>query len=191
MVLGATLLLVSLGQYGYMMLRQHQLRQQLELQYQQLDRPLPPGAAGERQAAYARTPTRGPRAEDADLRLVIPAIHMDDAVVHGTSYNDLLVAPGLLAGSPLPAEGGNTVIAGHRDTFFRQVADLHAGDFVELDSGGQAYEYEVTGREIVSPSDTAVLDNTPRAELTLVTCYPTYWIGPAPKRLIVTAARVQ
>jgi|SRR6185437_10448071 len=174
LVLGAALLIASLGQYGYMMLRQHQLRQR----WQQLNSPATTHAP---RAKTAALPEGG-----APMRLIIPSIQLDDVVVRGTSYEDLLAAPGWLEGTPLPGQG-NTVIAGHRDTFFRHVADLRAGDAIVVRSGGEQYQYTVTGREIVKPSETSVLANTAAPRLTLVTCYPTYWLGPAPDRLIVEA----
>ncbi|HUX66922.1 MAG TPA: class D sortase [Terriglobales bacterium] len=165
---GFFLLLASLGQFGYMLLRQHQLRQQWD----------------HRTAAPGAPAARG-------LRLQIPSIGLDDVVVRGTSYADLLAAPGLLAGSPLPANGGNTVIAAHRDTFFRHLAELRPGAAIFLRQGPRLFAYRVAARAIVKPTDTAVLANTPQPRLTLITCYPTYWLGPAPDRLVVTAARVR
>jgi LPXTG-site transpeptidase (sortase) family protein len=172
LVAGAVLLAVSLGQYGFMMWRQHQLRRE----WNSINTP---GASGVQPVSL--------RANAAGMRLLIPSLHLDDVVVRGTNYEDLLVAPGWLDGSPPPGQG-NTVIAGHRDTFFRHVADLEIGDAIELDRGGRAYQYKVKSRQIVQPTDTWVLANTPQPQLTLVTCYPTYWIGPAPERLIVQAA---
>ncbi|MGH9480498.1 MAG: class D sortase [Terriglobales bacterium] len=170
--LGLALVLAALGQYGFMALRQRQLLRQ----WNQLGAPVS-GAAPSRYAP--------------GLRLIIPGIHLDAAVVRGTSYRDLLIAPGLLAGSALPGGRGNTIIAGHRDTFFRHLNELHPGDAIEVQSRGRAFDYRVTGRAIVKPSDTWVLANTRSPRLTLVTCYPTYWLGPAPDRLIVTAAPVR
>lgn len=168
-LLGAALLVACLGQYGFMVVRQHQLR----AQWNRMNVP-----SGNSQAAAAAP----------DMRLLIPSIQMDDAVVRGTTYEDLLVAPGLLEGTPPPGGDGNTVIAGHRDTFFRHVADLHPGDTIILRSQGKIYLYQVNGRRIVKPSQTGVLASQGHPELTLVTCYPTYWIGPAPDRLIVQAS---
>lgn len=168
-VLGVGLLAASLGQYGFMSWRQHELRQQ----WNALNRPAPTHAA----------------AAASGLRLRIPSIYLDDAVIRGTSYEDLLVAPGLLEGSPLPAQGGNTVIAGHRDTFFRRLADLQLGNAIQLTSGGREYDFRVTNRQIVAPTDVSVLAATSSPRLTLITCYPTYWIGPAPDRLVVQAGR--
>ncbi|HVA63930.1 MAG TPA: class D sortase [Terriglobales bacterium] len=165
--LGTVLLLASLGQFGYMLLRQHQLRQQWN-----------------RSSAADVAAPSVPRG----LRLQIPSIGLDDVVVGGTSYADLLAAPGLLEGSPLPAAGGNTVIAGHRDTFFRHVGDLRPGAAIFLRQGARVFAYQVTSRAIIKPTQTAVLANTPQSRLTLVTCYPPYWLGPAPDRLVITAA---
>ena len=176
LILGAVLLAVSLGQYGFMLWRQHQLQRQWNSINTPAGQQPAPGRPGN--AAELRL---------AELRLIVPSIHLNDVVVRGTSYEDLLVAPGWLDGSPAPG-AGNTVIAGHRDTFFRHVADLEIGDAIEVDKGGRSYDYQVTSRRIVRPTDTGVLANTPQPELTLVTCYPTYWIGPAPERLIVQAA---
>jgi len=175
LILGAVLLTVSLGQYGFMLWRQHQLQRQ----WNSINTPAGALSATDQPAGHAMS--------QAELRLIIPGIHLNDVVVRGTSYEDLLVAPGWLDGSPAPG-AGNTVIAGHRDTFFRHVADLEIGDAIEVEDGGRSFDYQVTSRRIVRPTDTGVLDNTPQPELTLVTCYPTYWIGPAPERLIVQAA---
>lgn len=169
-LIGVALLIAALGQYGFMSWRQHELRRQ----WNGINQP----------AARHRSPA------DQDLRLRIAGIHLDDAVVRGTSYEDLLVAPGLLAGSPLPAQGGNTVIAGHRDTFFRRISDLKLGDTIELQSRGRDFIYRVSHREIVPPTEISVLAPTASPRLTLITCYPTYWIGPAPDRLVVEATRV-
>jgi len=175
LILGALLLVASLGQYGFMFWRQHQLQRQ----WNSINTP-----AGARSAADQPA---GHPVSEAGLHLIIPGIHLNEVVVRGTSYEDLLVAPGWLDGSPAPG-AGNTVIAGHRDTFFRHVANLAPGDAIEVEHSGRDYTYQVTSRRIVQPTDTEVLDNTPQPELTLVTCYPTYWIGPAPERLIVQAA---
>lgn len=171
LILGIALLVASLCQYGYMALRQRGLRQQWNAMK----------APGHGTASVAA---------ERGMRLIIPSIHLDDAVVRGTTYEDLLVAPGLLEGSPLPAAGGNTVIAGHRDTFFRRVAELSPGAEIVVLSGGREFDYQVTGREIAKPNQTSVLAATRYPQLTLVTCYPTYWIGPAPERLIIQAAQV-
>jgi sortase A len=84
-----------------------------------------------------------------------------------------------------PGELGNAVISGHRDTFFRHIHELEKGDQVYVERGGRRMVYEVTGKKIVEPDDVSVASPTKDSELTLITCYPTYYIGPAPKRLVV------
>lgn len=160
-----------MGQYGYMIYEQHALS--AELNRVAASRPAVPEPARE--------------VENEPERLVIPSIHLDDVVVRGTDYRDLLRGPGMLDGSPLPGEIGNSVIAGHRDTYFRHVSDLKLGDTILVERDGATYRFTVESRQIVRPQQTSVLGPTPDAVLTLVTCYPTYWVGPAPKRLIVRA----
>src|SRR5262249_13937678 len=80
---------------------------------------------------------------------------------------------------------GNAVITAHRDTFFRHIFELEKGDEINIQRDGQVYRYEVTGKKVVAPTDLSVIRPTPDAQLTLITCYPTYYIGPAPERLVV------
>ena len=82
-------------------------------------------------------------------------------------------------------------IAGHRDGFFRGLKDLVIGDLIELDTvqGTEAYRVERTW--VVSPEDVSVLDPTSTRALTLVTCYPFYFVGSAPDRFILRAVRVE
>ena len=118
-------------------------------------------------------------------RLTIPNINLDVVVAEGTSRRSLLVGPGHIQNSPQPGERGNSVITGHRDTFFRRIYELNKGDNILVQRAGREFRYEVIGKRIVKPDDTAVLKPTPDAQLTLITCYPTYYIGPAPERLVV------
>jgi sortase A len=119
--------------------------------------------------------------------LYIPRIGLEAAILEGTNSKSLLLAPGHLENTPGPGEAGNSVIAGHRDTFFRHIHELAAGDDIFVRRGGRQYHYVVTNKSIVRPSDTWVASGTRDNRLTLVTCYPTYYIGPAPKRLVVVA----
>ena len=120
-------------------------------------------------------------------RLVIPKIHLDVVVVEGTSRHQLLVGPGHIEDTALPGTPGNDVITGHRDTFFRHIFELNKGDIIELQRNGATYQYEVTSKKIVDPSDVSVIQPTRDPQLTLITCYPTYFIGPAPERLVVAS----
>ena len=91
--------------------------------------------------------------------------------------------------SAAPGTDGNSGIAGHRDGFFRRLKDIEAGDTLVLETLQRKERYRVVGIWIVNPDDVSVLDPTPHRALTLVTCYPFYFVGPAPKRYIVRAVR--
>lgn len=123
-------------------------------------------------------------------RLTIPKINLDSFVVEGTSHKALLHGPGHLKSSAEPGQPGNVVISAHRDTFFRHVFELEKGDQVHLEHDGKTAIYEVTGKKVVDPDDVEVLRQTKEPRLTLITCYPTYYIGPAPQRAIVIAKLV-
>ncbi len=128
--------------------------------------------------------------DDGLTRLSIPSISFDAVVVEGTSHRALLLGPGHLEDTPAPGSTGNSVISGHRDTFFRHIHELEKGDPILVRRNGKTFHYQVTGKQIVQPTDMSVLKPSNDAELTLITCYPTYYIGPAPKRLVVTSKLV-
>jgi LPXTG-site transpeptidase (sortase) family protein len=128
----------------------------------------------------------------ADITLLsIPKIDLEAAILETTSKKSLLLAPAHLEKTAWPGETGNSVVAGHRDTFFRRLNELQNGDDVLVTRGQRQYHYVVSNKSIVSPSDISVTMPTSDSRLTLVTCYPTYYIGPAPKRLIVVATLQQ
>lgn len=173
----AGLLLISYvaAQYAWMYMEQQRFSR--ELQTQQTQTPA-------NQAAIATQPDK---VGAALARLLIPKIHLDVAVVEGTSRKALLAGPGHLVNTALPGDEGNVVLAGHRDTFFRHLGELARGDSIILDRGGKKFDYQVTGTEIVEPGDTEVLSSSSPYQLTLITCYPFHYLGPAPKRYIVFA----
>lgn len=174
---GVALLVVSLGQYAWMEI------EQLHLQHQWREAEiLSPEHLAD---AVPGLPASGTGTEL--IRLQIPKVHLDDMVVRGTSYRDLLAGPGLLKGTPLPGDRGNSVLAAHRDTYFRHLSDLGQGDVILVRREGKLFTFKIMRREIVSPDDTSVLSSSRQPQLTLVTCYPTYWIGPAPERFILQA----
>jgi len=123
--------------------------------------------------------------------LSIPKINLEAAILESTTRKSLLLAPGHVEKTAWPGEGGNSVIAGHRDTFFRRLNELQNGDDVLVTRGQRQYHYVVSSKSIVNPSEISVTLPSSDARLTLVTCYPTYYIGPAPKRLIVVATLQQ
>jgi sortase A len=84
---------------------------------------------------------------------------------------------------------GNTVIAAHRDTFFRPLRDVRRHDSIVVSTACGSFEYTVDSTEVVDPHNVSVLRKTKDAELTLVTCFPFTYVGPAPQRIIVHAHR--
>jgi sortase A len=114
------------------------------------------------------------------LRLQVP-------VFDGTDDLTLNRGAGWILGTARPGEPGNIGIAGHRDGFFRGLKDVAVGDAVALKTAGGRALYAIDEIEIVSPDRVDVLKARPSPSLTLVTCYPFYFIGPAPQRFIVHA----
>lgn len=119
--------------------------------------------------------------------LSIPKIGLEVPVLAGTDDLTLNRGVGLIEGSPRPGEVGNAGIAGHRDGFFRGLKDVGVGDTIEVRSLSARHLYVVESIRIVQPADVSVLDPTPSPALTLVTCYPFYFVGSAPQRYIVRA----
>jgi sortase A len=122
--------------------------------------------------------------------LRIPKLRLEVAVLPGTDDRTLDRALGHIEGTALPGTDGNLGIAGHRDGFFRGLKDIAPGDVVELETRQGQDVYQVERAWIVKPDDVSVLDPTPTRTLTLVTCYPFYFVGSAPQRFIVRAVRV-
>jgi sortase A len=120
-------------------------------------------------------------------KLTIPSAGISAIVLEGADSGLLKVAPGHIPGTALPGEDGNVAIAGHRDTFFRNLEAIRNGDSVLLTTPKGTYEYKVDSTEVVDPARTDVLEPSGSPALTLVTCYPFHWIGSAPKRFIVRA----
>jgi LPXTG-site transpeptidase (sortase) family protein len=143
-------------------------------------------AEWQRQAATVSIPGKAPVSPDQMLtRLQIPKIQVDAIVVEGASRRELSEGPGHMKQTAQPGETGNAVITAHRDTFFRHIYELNKGDQIQVRRSGRTFTYEVTGKRIVMPEDISVIKPTDNPQLTLITCYPTYYIGPAPKRLVV------
>jgi sortase A len=120
-------------------------------------------------------------------RMDIPRLGMSVAVLQGTSSRILRLGIGHIAGTPLPGEDGNIGIAGHRDTFFRGLKDIRKNDEIQLQAASGLSRYEVDWAKVVANDDQSVLAPSTESALTLVTCYPFYFVGPAPKRFVVRA----
>jgi sortase A len=132
------------------------------------------------------------RLADGDVigELSVPRLGVNVIVVQGDSQRDLRRAVGHIPGTSLPGQGGNVALAGHRDTFFRPLRDIREGDFITLKTPGGEYEYEVQSTSIVGPRHVDVLKPSQDNVLTLVTCFPFYYVGPAPNRFIVRARQI-
>ena len=124
---------------------------------------------------------------DSIGEIQIPRIGLTAIVVQGESPAILQRAVGHLAGTALPGESGNVVLAGHRDTFFRPLKNVRAGDAITLRTRRGDFEYVVESTAVVRPSNVDVIQPTTRRTLTLITCFPFSYLGPAPDRFIVRA----
>jgi LPXTG-site transpeptidase (sortase) family protein len=120
--------------------------------------------------------------------LRIPKIHLEAPLFEGTDHITLNHAVGRIAGTARPGEPGNIGIAGHRDGFFRGLKDVGVGDTIELQTLKGSDSYIVGQIQIVNPGQVEVLRPRSVPSLTLVTCYPFYFVGSAPRRYIVTAS---
>jgi len=140
--------------------------------------------------AATRLHGAGPPTGFPFARLRIQKIGLSVTVIEGTEPRDLLKAPGHLVGSALPGQPENCIIAGHRDLHFRHLGSLRPGDRVELEGANGTAVYQVESAQVIDPSKTSVLDPGDQPVLTLVTCYPFHYIGPAPRRFVVVARLV-
>lgn len=119
--------------------------------------------------------------------LSIARVGLQVPVFPDTSERNLNRGAGWVEGTAAPDDGGNMAIAAHRDGYFRVLKDVALGDVLVLESLTREQNYRVTEISIVDPSDTSPLFATADDVVTLVTCYPFYFVGHAPQRYIVRA----
>ena len=117
--------------------------------------------------------------------LTIPSVKLEAPIFEGTTELTLNRGIGRIEGTAEVGAFGNLGLAGHRDGYFRVLKDVHVGDTIDVQSLASTAHYRVTEISIVEPTDVQVLAATDDATLTLVTCYPFYFIGEAPQRYIV------
>jgi sortase A len=137
------------------------------------------------------TPTRPRRISEIVGRLEIPRLKMSAMVREGANERTLSSAVGHIPGTAFPGAAGNVALAGHRDTFFRGLRNIREDDLIDFQTEQGAYSYRVESTSIVGPRDVSVLKASAGNTLTLVTCYPFYYVGSAPKRFIVRATEVR
>jgi sortase A len=123
--------------------------------------------------------------------LHIPKLKLRAALLEGTEASELARGVGHYIGSGIPGTGGNSVLAGHRDTVFRNLGKLAKGDTLEVTTKEGTFVYVVTGSKITGSKELVTIQETDASTLTLITCYPFTYIGPAPDRYILTAEMQQ
>jgi sortase A len=124
-------------------------------------------------------------------RIAIPRIGVSSVILEGDDKDTLALSVGHVPGTALPGSDGNVALAAHRDTFFRGLEHIRAGDDIKLTSIGSDRADRVESTRVVAPADVYVLKETGLPTLTLVTCYPFHYVGPAPKRFIVQAQLIR
>ncbi len=132
-------------------------------------------------------------------KVEIGRLNLTAVVRQGVTAETLSLAVGHVPSTAMPGQPGNFAIAAHRDTLFRALKDIHTGDIVTFQSANGVFTYQVVATKIVKPTDVSVLQpngggliqDPPKNLLTMITCYPFYYVGSAPKRFIVEAKMLQ
>lgn len=132
-----------------------------------------------------------PQSGSAIAVLKLERLRMRVPVFEGTDDVVLNEGAGWIEGTAKPGQKGNVAIAAHRDGFFRVLKDVQLGDVIELQLPDRTMFYRVRKTEIVQPDDNHVLLSQQQPTLTLVTCYPFYYVGSAPERFIVEASLIE
>jgi sortase A len=136
----------------------------------------------------SNAPSRADKVAEVPLAILrIPKIQLEVPVLHGTDEITLNRGVGQIAGTAAPGEKGNIGIAGHRDGFFRNLKEISRGDVIEIETTSASEIYVVDHILVTGPDDVSVLQSRDTQSLTLVTCYPFHFIGPAPRRFVVEA----
>jgi LPXTG-site transpeptidase (sortase) family protein len=117
----------------------------------------------------------------------IPRLAISSVVEEGVDSSTLWEAVGHIPGTAMPGEAGNSALAAHRDTYFRGLGDVEIRDVIVFRSPTANFRYRVESMRIVEADATDALPHSATPTLSLVTCYPFLYVGPAPKRFIVTA----
>jgi sortase A len=141
----------------------------------------------------APNPAPAPPLRRGDVigELDIPRLQMSVMVFEGDDAGILRQGAGHIPGTALSSGSGNIGIGAHRDTYFRPLRAIHANDVISLKTPAGTSRYAVTETEIVEPSEVSVLARATGRDLTLVTCYPFFYIGSAPERFIVHARLIE
>src|SRR5688572_27496538 len=127
---------------------------------------------------------RLPKLSEGDLlgKLEIPRLRLSVMIMEGVAEKTLKLGGGHIRGTAYPGAPGNSGLAAHRDTFFRKLRNVRKDDLIQFTTRSQTLFYRVASTTVVDPADTDVLRPTSSETMTLVTCFPFYYVGPAPKR---------
>jgi LPXTG-site transpeptidase (sortase) family protein len=183
-VVGGLLLSFAAGRYGVGIAKADQARQTWD------------EAEGRAAVALARSAAlhhgmrETPVAGSPVARLMIPRLDLDEIVLEGVDADELNAEPGHMTGSAYPGESGNAVISAHRDRHFNHLDALDVGDTIVTESGTHRDSWLVVAKRVVGKDERALF-RTSDATLTLTTCWPIRYLGPAPERLIVTAKPIR
>lgn len=184
---------LALGSYAYATLDARLYESRESRRLAEARQQAPPAGETDALGAFHPEAAATPLPEgDLIGRVEIPRIGVSTLVLEGIGTRTLRRGAGHIPGTPLPEHnrGGNVGIAAHRDSFFRGLKDIRKNDIITLETLSGTHRYQVEWTEIVMPEDTHVLEPTSEPALTLVTCYPFYYVGSAPKRFIVRAVRI-
>lgn len=185
----------ALGYYAFRTVEAHQIQRAriAAFEAERAAREVAPASAAESSAPETRSANAAASSEAHGREgsligvLEIPRLQIAAPVMSGDDEETLAVAVGHLPDTPRPWEPGNSALAAHRDGLFRPLRRVRAGDDIVLRTHRGDFTYRVRETRIVEPTDLSVLAATPSRTLTLITCYPFDYIGPAPMRFIVHA----
>jgi sortase A len=165
-----------------------------KLYQQRVDNILEQQIRGEiqRPAALSISAGKGMKVREGDVlgRIVVPRLGIKVVILQGTTSKTLRLGAGHMVGTAMPGEEGNIGIAGHRDSWFRDMKDIRSGDQIEIETVTGQSRYQVDWIQIVAPKDIGILTLTKGSALTVVTCYPFHYIGAAPERFVVHARKL-
>jgi sortase A len=130
---------------------------------------------------YTERPSKG----ETFGKIILPAIDQEYPIIEGTDQKELAKGVGHFSDSVLPGESDNTVLAGHRDTVFRDLGKVTINDEIIIQTKFGEFKYKINKQLIVDKDDRTIIVPSEDAQLTLITCYPFNFIGPAPKRFIL------
>ena len=189
-LLASAFLLLGYCAFALVDARIFQARESRYLDLQLRDRRAASGGTPQPQPSISPKSASAAATDGLIGRVQVPRLRLSLVVVEGTGQTTLRRAVGHIPGTALPGEAGNVGLAGHRDTLFRPLKDLRIKDEIQFSTIKGNFKYEVVSLRVVEPDNVAVLALSGENVLTMVTCYPFYYVGPAPKRWIVRARQV-